>query len=734
MLSALLQLLIGSKRPLKVRLFFFFFSYSLLCLAQSVQISTSGYPLSAFYVPVANRASLQTALDTYKVIRLDANADYSVNGPSSITLHSNQQIYGLPGTTVPPVVIAAGTQQVLLSCLQTATVTFPASSLSTHDNLFLRIKANAIAQSATVENNLFLDWNGALYFDSTNSGHIRNNRFIRSLAHGGFNPYLRLKGNSQDASYGNVFLFYNFLTPPGDATDLSGLSDLTFVGVDAESWNFYGWGTKAVIKTSSDVDTLRFFVANGGDLVHNAGDPLATGYFDVGARNFLLYNDASSSAHQPKTTIGSSVENAAMINVPQNMLSGDLMQDSDSTYVYTGGKSGNSRLRDIAIGLTTNRQGVPWEAPIYETIPDPGGSKWNVDLSSKPDSTTYIQSLIDNNGIAFLPAGTYYISKPLRISSTRGLIGAGMASTLIIAKDPSIDMIVGDDHFTAPYSQAQLVLSDLTLQGGTNGLHHQPSGSGPGAQYSLMFLSHVTFRNMSNAGIFIDSIFAWDNNMIDHLNFVNCGEGLLQRVDPAYTGGDKGGMSYLDKNVFYHCQFVSNRVAVDLPAFRANNLNMWVENLFSSNTSAAFRMVDNVSSVIANSDFVNNSGAVVLSNDGNNVNVVSSRFTSGPGVKSVFSGGFSVEGSNFRLGRGGVGTIFGNGSSGVTSLYNSNSDDVPLGTISNGFLFNNRLFGSDLGVEGVVVQAGVRSFLLPTVVNTKPSAQLLVGTPLKIRY
>ena len=45
-----------------------------------------------------------------------------------------------------------------------------------------------------------------------------------------------------------------------------------------------------------------------------------------------------------------------------------------------------------------------------------------------------------------LPAGTYYISKPLRLKSSQGLMGAGMANTVIIAKDPTQDMIVGDDY------------------------------------------------------------------------------------------------------------------------------------------------------------------------------------------------------------------------------------------------------------------------------------------------
>jgi hypothetical protein len=721
-----------------------------LCVATAAQpplISTSGYLMSAYYVPVASRATLQTALNAYKTIRLDPNANYAIGGPATLVVQSGEKIYGLPGTIVPPIVVNAGTTEIVLSNVQTNSVTFPASASVTHDNLFVSVHSKAIATGATLENNLFLDWVGAYWFDDSGTGHFRNNRFIRSHENGVDMPYLRLKGNAGDSSYGNVFLFYNFLTPHGNGTDLAGLTDLTFVGVDSESWNFSDLGTEAVITTASDVNTLKFFVANGGDFVHSPADPNATGYFDIASPSFMLYNDIATSAHPIKLRLRSTVQQASLFNADSQDFGTGFQKDASSTAVFSGDQnvasitpapkspSGLAMLQNQILGVISGSPAtVAWEAPVYDAIPDPGGASWNANLASKPDSTAYIQGLIESHGIAFLPAGTYYISAPLRLKSTQGLIGAGMASTLIVAKTPTIDMIIGDDHSTAFCTAAKFILSDLTLQGGANGIHHDPNGSGPGAQYTGGYLSHVTFRNMSNAGIFVDSIVAWDNNFIDHVNFVNNAIGIEQRVSPSYTGGEANGESYLDKNLFWLCQFVGNGIGVYLPAVRPDNLNIWADNLFSANTNGAMQLAGNLSPVVANSDFVNNGGSAVIITDGNSLSFVASRFSAGTLGKVFFGGSVSVEGSTFEQ-AGGNASLISSSIGGITSMFNSYSQDVPAGPVKVGYFFNNKLYGSSmLSVQGAVVQGGRVSQLLPYSLTAQPATQLLLGQPLQIRY
>jgi hypothetical protein len=48
-----------------------------------------------------------------------------------------------------------------------------------------------------------------------------------------------------------------------------------------------------------------------------------------------------------------------------------------------------------------------------ETLPDPLGANWRTERVGKPDSTAYIQNLINTNGIAELPEGVFYISSTL---------------------------------------------------------------------------------------------------------------------------------------------------------------------------------------------------------------------------------------------------------------------------------------------------------------------------------
>lgn len=706
-----------------------------------IPISSRGYDMNAFYVPVADRSSLQSALDQHSIIRLDAYADYATGGLAQLVVRSDQKIYGLPGTVVPPILVSSGTEHAVLSMLQASAVTFPPSATVTHDNLFLSVNSDAYASGSSLENNLFIDWYGGLSLDASSSGFFRNNRFIRSWAHNGANPYLKLKGNSGQPTYGNVFLWYNFLTPIGDSTDISGVEDVTFIGIDAESWNIFNYGNNAVIKTDETVGTLRFFIANGGDNVRQ-NDPAGTGFFDIGAKNFLLFNDITGGVRSPKMRLRSSVENAVMLNLEKAYYSiYGFQQDSFSTAIFTdmyapplSAPADANSLRKSMIELTKDRAAVPWEQPAYDPVPDPAGPNWNQDLSSQPDSTSYIQNLIDNQGIVFLPAGKYYISAPLRLKTTQGIVGAGMEKTVIISKDPTVDMIVGDDH--APtFALANMVLSDLTLQGGANGIHLDPNGSGIGAMYHKVFLSHVSFRDMSNAGIFIDSITAWDNSLIDHVVFSDCGTGFKQRPDPNWDTSSGLASAFVDKTVFYKCQFLRNGMALDLPALRPNGLNMWIENLFSENINGVAKMTANLSPAFVNSDFIGNGGSAVLVNDGANTNLVSSRFIAGSQGEAMLSGAFSIEGTSFRQGPDGNARIILKDTLARYSFYNSTSENMPIGPIKYGYLFNNYFpLDSAFSREGLVVYNGVSTDYLSGEISNAPKPQLLLGAPLEIQY
>lgn len=708
-------------------------------------ISSRGYDTSAHLVLLAQKETLQSALDQYSNIRLE-NGDYSqgAGALSLIKVSSNQKIYGLRDTSVPPIQINAGTQFSVLSNISAPSLTF-LNGPPIQNNLFVQVHTDAFSTGSSIEKNIFLGWDGALSFDASSSGYTRNNRFIRTKAHNGADTYLKIAGNAKDLSTGNTFLFYNFLTPHKDSTRFSGIPDLSMIGIDAESWNWNGSGTGAVIEADATVGDIRMMAINGGDNRHNAGDPAATGYFNIAAKNFTLLGDVSSAVHNPKTRLQASVETAVLLNVPAINSSGEtLQQDSSSTNLIRAPEPSDLKsalpskalvgLRNNLIGRSEIRHDKTWSQPIYEAIPNPTGPNWNVDLTKKPDSTTYIQGLIQTQNVAILPAGIYYISQPLKIKKGQGLIGAGMESTAIVAMNRNIDMIIGDDHLSNPYSLLSITISDLTLQGGANGIHHGEAGSGGGAQYNEMFLSHLTFRNMSNAGIFIDSIFGWDNNLIDHVNFVNNKIGVQQSVNPNMASGDAPGITFMDKNLFYQNQYLGNEIALSLIANRANNLDAWANCLFKDNSLGAVKTHNTLSAIIANSDFVNNGGSQVIENDGYMLSIVESRFVAGSNGHSMLYGGYTVEGSRFEQ-VGGSAQIISAASRSNTSFFNSSSIDMGVGNLVSGFLFNNYFaLNAALSKEGLVINDSAISSILPNVVPSVPQGQMLIGTTLDVNY
>jgi hypothetical protein len=628
-------------------------------------------PANAYRLPLPMPAgvSIQSALDAYTTVVL-GKGDYS--GGAAFTLRSGQRLYGDPaGTITPPVTVEAGATGAVISSITVGgagTVTFPASTTAvTRGCVFDRLGGRIQVNGGVLEDNLFLHTDGPISIDTSNSGYVRNNRFIRTKAHGWSNQLILL-GDSQRNSYGNVFVWKNFLTPAGDSTNINNQGDLTFVGVDAESWNFNGTGTGAALWKVGSMGTLRIFGMNGGS---NGGQIPAnkTGIFDVNADEFQLYNDSMGAIGSPLIDYKLGANNLRSI----------LVGSTATGKVWTSAASSPFRLKGFVDGWTvtdvststsstttpawTVRTGalptspsspdeqailrgmvvnpariagqVSWEAPNHGPIPDPAGPNWATDLAGKPDSTGYIQGLINATGVARLPAGIYYISQPLKLSRLQGIVGAGADTTVIIAKTNTLDMIVANDPVTTQ-TGTQITLADITLQGGGNGIHFDPVGTsanqGRFAQYTGCYINHVTFRNMSVAGIFMDQIYALDNIFFGYVHFVNCDTGLKQKVDPAYTGGENPTMMYMDKCVFYKSQFVGNRLALDLWGYRGCNLNAWINCLFENNSGGAAAMNNYLTTVFANCDFINNGGAAVLSNN-YPVNHVSNGFV-------VWRGGF----------------------------------------------------------------------------------------------
>ncbi len=848
----------------------------------SIQQAMS-YPQASnvhFVQPGGASSAIQTALDTYKIVRLEA-ADYTAKGTISVpvVMKSGYQLYGLPGTAVSTLTIEPGATGVVVSGVN-GNMIFPSPSSvgpSTHDNLFRRIgRGNITVQAgAIVENNIFLDCNYCSYRMDTSVavngsyGYVRNNRFIFTRAQGAA-PDITLIGDTGRLSYGNVFLWKNFLTPANGGAYLLNQKDLSFVGFAGERWetplaNSPASSTnnfKSLIYTGA-MGTLRAFGASGGDSYLTN--------FNIGADEFQLYDADFSLAARLSIKLTASTANSlsfswsapyaalngyaisyaqgsvapatcatklgnvttdtlqglssgttysvALCSLDSNNVmsapvtlsvstapgtnsvvanssyeNGVILQSTNKRSLMSSFKFNASPIADNASGATrfnffskdvsattlplvvngstpsssipasadsalsamlnptsADRTGQPWERPSFATLPDPAGPHWNTIPSGVVDSTAYIQTLV-NAGISSantLPAGIYYISKPIVMHKGQALIGSGAYNTAIIAMTSDIDIIEG--NLGGTYNEAatgNIHVMDITLQGGLNGIHF----NNPGDQISDSVISHVTFRNMSVAGLSVDFIYGMDNNFFDNLNFVNCTTGVKQIPDPSFpalppqqTNTSIDGsttMAYIDKTVFYQSQFVSNGIGVDMQAGRADGLDAFINCQFESNTTMAGIFWGQNNLLVANSNFINNKGTTTWSS--NAMDMTSCYFEDdGNAGTAILGGGFSIEGSEFHRTSNSTAVLLGSAIQGTVSNFRSSSthfinhfyntqSDMPIGNEVNGLLLNS-LFKADSGLnqQGVLFTNGKASTFLPvtTTENSKlvPNSQLLFG-------
>lgn len=695
------------------------------------------YPGEAFLVPLAERSRLQHYLEQHGVIRLE-HGDYQQSNSGPLRLRSGYRIYGL-STSLPPIVVDPGTVGAVLSSVHTK-LHFPPSPLATKHNLFTRVTYTPVTvDGAVLEENLFLNASYQSWkIDTAKQGHLRGNRIIKFLSHGGA-PSIQWMGDASRRSGGNVFLWLNLLDPRGRCTDFSNLADLSLIFLDCEA---YAPAVDAAIRARG-IGRVTLFGA-GGAMSHGR-------VLDVADVDFLyLQGQRLKTADQPSVLLGVNTKTSVMIDNGEQQDLRDESKDvlrlrmfserlDDKSITLNGDvkptKPSTTQAADILRAISPDGNGEVWERPVFELPPDPAGAKWKSGLEGKPSSSEQIQSEIDKGGVALLAPGTYYIDKPLRLGKGKGLVGAGMHRTVLIAKSPEIDLVVSDG--TAPFT-----LCDLTLQGGRNGIYHRWS-SGPNLQFTDVFVSHLTIRDMSDSGIKFENIYGWDNNFIDFVNFVDCSHGFRQLAD--HYGNDRDpALTYMDKNVFYQCQFIRCDKALELHAFRNSQNNAWINCLFLESGVHAARFVNHSLAMFANCDFIDNAGAPSVVSNGS-LFLISCDFTarSNKTVDFVDAMVVTAEGCTFER-SGGVNTVMHSGKPAWISLdhpdnrrnyenrnvfYNNCTINVPVGNLRNGVLFNNSFSQEKaLNAKGVVVVAGVATTFLPG--TSDPAPRLLRGSRL----
>lgn len=686
--------------------------------------SNSSYPLDATLVSPGG--NIQSALNTNRRVRLTKG---SYPG-TKIVLQSGMQLYGIPGefiTDIPDVEIAPGATDVILSGVSTD-LSFPTSTSVTKNNCIISLWGPIRITGATLEDNIFVDIMGKYDFDNRSSGYMKNNRFIRSrpVAPGDSVTWF---GDANQVSDNNVLLFYNIIYNQGLYIDKQ--KNLSIAVLDAEAWNRFNSSDRALVKTGP-MGYFRAFGMSGG----NNSIPGNPSLFDVGADYFLYGSGYVEGAAGPDVTQRTTNKASSMINVShasriQNDGTAPMMQAFNDDSENVTGTSNLTAMQNLFVNPITQRQGEPWERPTFQPIPDPAGPNWQTDRNTSQDDTAMIQNLI-NQGIGMLPAGKYYISAPLVINNNKFLIGGGADKTAIIAKNNTFDMVISNEHLDRNQTvmMTHFNLANLTLQGGKNGIHHSAAQSGNQAQFTQSMFSHVTFRNMSEAAIFIDNIGGWDNMLADHVNFYRNGIAIKTRgIAPQVI--EQASATYFDKIVFYHNQWIENTLVFDIQNPRVNVNDLWVNNLFKDNTQMGV-MKSMLNPTFANTDFINNGSGTnpLLMNDNydKRVNCISCNFEAGPRGSSMLSTDISCEGCTFSRAGSTTATILPAGGSQKNFFYNSKSTDMPMGGLRSSILTNSLFVENQYNQLGVKVSNGSASTFISGTPNPKP--QILFGSNL----
>jgi hypothetical protein len=174
-----------------------------------------------------------------------------------------------------------------------------------------------------------------------------------------------------------------------------------------------------------------------------------------------------------------------------------------------------------------------------------------------------------------------------------------------------------------------------------------------------------------------------------------------------------------DKIVCYRCRFEQLDTGLELTAGRANNLNACVDCRFAGNRSAAIRLKNNGSTLIANSDFIGNGGNPTIESD-QPVGIVSSRFEA-TGTGSLLDADALCEACDFRAAAGSRASIARSGSRVV--LVNSQARDIGLGSNVSGLFVDSRIPGLTTARVLQIAQGRARALLPGT---PAPAPSLLV--------
>ncbi|MGE5944598.1 MAG: SGNH/GDSL hydrolase family protein [Flavobacteriales bacterium] len=689
---------------------------------------------SAYELPLASASTLQSALDTYGSVRLQ-QGDYTASG--AITMTSNQKLYGYLGESGTKlgghITIASGSTNVHVENINgenSKFIYFQSGSPITNCTLKSIYYNRIYCTDCQIEDNLFIDLSRVTTnFDCGTSGYFRNNIFLKAFQQA-YNDQVIMIGNDATPSYGNLEIGRNILTNTLDVTNYDNLDSHTIVGFDAESWGL----------TSGAAGRAAFYFRNIGKLMlDNASGGSASGAieYDVEADEFVFIRKDISSEGIPILRANTKAlllnnrhdsptkESGVWEFLGHNDNDISLLNDVDVSTALTGTDATN--MQSLILGT----EYTPLPKPTFPTAYDITGATWATDRIGQADDLAYIQNLVDTNGIAELDEGIYYVSGSIIIQDNEGVVGMGTGKTAIVGLTDDFPVIHcqddissgsdPEDRYAGNLTNATYKVSNLTLQGGNVGIYVQPIGN----EINMLQVTNTPWRNIvfrdQAYGIHVDGFYGLDNNMFVNLIFDNCGTAFKQTpYSNPYGSGEWERMMYVDKTVFYQCQFIDCDTAIDMQAIRANNLNGWIDCLFQGNGVGMITSSSN-NLYVANSIFKENNGDYLIGG-GAGMSFYSCDFTDNTTSTLFSKADIYMEGCNlndnipFNTSR----------TNGKYYLWNNNINGTfTLSHIDRGFLMNNTVTtNSALNKLMIEVIDGTATTLLNVDSNTYP--QLLV--------
>lgn len=572
------------------------------------------FPADAVDVPWSNRSNLQTLLNSGTKVALRDSRDYSDGLPGPLSLPTGGQVYGIPGFTrlskgINP---QDGCSNYVIKGFQDASVNFNGTT-QVHSNGVIGLgRTNIYSNGAKLDRPFFLrPFEAQVRLDNGTTGWFHNPRLFAPQWHGGGNVGLDMAclsfvGRDDGSSYGLTIAGANCLTPPGSCVQADKVDSVTMIACDVEADSNGSPDRPAIVMNNIGDFTL---MGVGGKTVRGVA-------MDINAKKVTLINPALDSNHSAPRMKYRNVEASAIYSGGKSGIVLDLSDvgasgtDANPRFFaqrvgqrkklqWNGVEVGtlNSSQVTAAVKLVVDelKSYVRWGRPNYRAPSTPlGGDNWKADRAGKASMRAELQSLLDaaasGNKVALI-SKNYYIDNTVYWPKGVAWVATGSKATCGIT-------CINDSFPAIRFNFGGVIgggaMVDISIMGGSEAILANESNT----YFVNSWFCNVDFRGQTNSNIALYQTLAWDNNYFEYCNFMDAAVCIRSN---GIGNNEEPGVSYMDKQFFFRCQFLNAGRMIDLNARRPNNGLTWNECYFKGLTNGLFLFRDTIEPHFVNS-------------------------------------------------------------------------------------------------------------------------------------